>query len=79
MLSKVNYYQIIGNVKEIVATQDNKVPKVRQDTLAWITRCLKNTKTVPKRTALGKVVKPLANFVLTVSASKNLTNNFQGT
>jgi cytoskeleton-associated protein 5 len=53
------------NSTDIVATGENKVPKVRQDTLDWVTRSLLKSTNAAKRASVVKVVKPLANFLLT--------------
>eukprot|EP01119_Soliformovum_irregulare_P020081 TRINITY_DN6464_c0_g2_i3.p1 TRINITY_DN6464_c0_g2~~TRINITY_DN6464_c0_g2_i3.p1 ORF type:complete len:1712 (-),score=696.34 TRINITY_DN6464_c0_g2_i3:1217-6352(-) len=51
-------------MEEIVETEKAKVPKIRQDTLAWLTRCFKKPNNAAKRQAISKCVKPLGNFFI---------------
>eukprot|EP01117_Protostelium_nocturnum_P010147 TRINITY_DN3620_c0_g1_i2.p1 TRINITY_DN3620_c0_g1~~TRINITY_DN3620_c0_g1_i2.p1 ORF type:complete len:2002 (+),score=827.22 TRINITY_DN3620_c0_g1_i2:52-6057(+) len=50
--------------EELDATKDHKVPKVRQDILTWMTKCLKKSTTAAKRNSVTKATKLLANYLL---------------
>jgi hypothetical protein len=53
---------------EIVATAENKVPKVKQETMLWLTRSLNKSLTAAKRATVAKVVKQLGNYMLGVNS-----------
>ncbi|PRP82055.1 hypothetical protein PROFUN_03745 [Planoprotostelium fungivorum] len=50
--------------EELQASADHKVPKVRQEVLLWIGKCLKKTNTAAKRTSITKSLKFLAKYFL---------------
>ena len=61
-----NCLSLADVMEDIQATVNNKVPKVRQDTCAWLTRSFSKSLAPSKRALVVKQVKGLSNYLLQV-------------